>query len=92
MVPITQLDQLPPCSGIYRVLDNTGTVIYIGQAQNIQHRWQQGHHKISEILACCGTTARIDWVALPPWLLNRAEHAAVAYYQPRLNTKMPPIL
>ncbi|KAI9134005.1 GIY-YIG nuclease family protein [Acaryochloris sp. CCMEE 5410] len=92
MISITQLDNLPTCGGIYRVLDGAGTVIYVGQAKNIHQRWQKGHHKISDILARCGTNAFIDWVQLPEWLLNRAENLAVRYYKPVLNKKMPPIV
>ena len=92
MLPITQIKDLPSCCGIYRVLDATGSVIYVGQAQNIYQRWKKGHHKMSEILACCGTAAFIDWVELPEWLLNRAEHVAVTCYQPRLNEKRPPVV
>lgn len=92
MLSITQLGNLPTCGGIYRVLDQAGTVIYIGQARNIYQRWKRGHHKISEILTLCGTEAFIDWVELPEWLLNRAENLAVRYYQPVLNRKTPPIV
>lgn len=92
MLPITKLEELPACSGIYRVLDATGTVIYVGQAQNIYKRWQNGHHKMNAILTYCGTAAFIDWVEMPEWLLNRAEYVAVKFYQPILNRKLPPVV
>jgi excinuclease UvrABC nuclease subunit len=92
MIPITQLDKLPHCCGIYRVLDAQGTVIYVGKAQNIHQRWQRGYHKMSKILAHCGTAAFIDWVELPEWRLNRAEHVSVTYYRPSLNQKSSPIV
>jgi excinuclease UvrABC nuclease subunit len=64
MVPITQLEDLPSCCGIYRVLNAAGTVIYVGQAQNIYQRWKKDHHKMSAILACCGNVAFIGSVLL----------------------------
>ena len=92
MLPIDQLKYLPKTSGIYKVLDAKGKVIYVGQAKNIHSRWNNGHHKLSQILAECGLAARIDWVAIPEWLLNRAENAAVSFYKPKLNSKTPPVV
>jgi excinuclease UvrABC nuclease subunit len=92
MLPITQLKDLPSCCGIYRVLDAKGKVIYVGQARNIHQRWNNGHHKIGEILAYCGTDAFIDYVELPVWLLNRAENVAVRHYSPVLNKNTPSIV
>ena len=83
---------MPKITGIYLVRKANGDVIYIGQAQNIYSRWKNGHHKLSQIIAECGTEAYIDWVEIPTWLLNRAEHAAISFYQPKLNAKTPPIL
>jgi excinuclease UvrABC nuclease subunit len=91
-VPITNLQALPQVSGIYKVIDTDNNVVYIGQAKNIYERWNNGHHKISEILSKCETNAYIEWVELPEWLLNRAENAAVCFYQPPLNAKTPPIV
>lgn len=92
MLPITNLKALPKASGIYKVVDSVGNVIYIGQAKDIHARWNDGHHKLSAILAEYGATAFIQWVLLPEWLLNRAESAAIRFYQPKLNIKMPPIV
>ncbi|MEB3294985.1 MAG: hypothetical protein VKJ24_17650 [Synechococcales bacterium] len=90
MLPITKLQNLPQASGVYKVLTATGTVIYVGQAKNIYARWNKGHHKLSDILKECGTTAYIQWVIVPEWLLNRAESAAIRFYHPKLNQKKPP--
>jgi excinuclease UvrABC nuclease subunit len=92
MLPITQLEFLPKISGIYKVLDVNGNVIYVGQAKNIHSRWKKGHHKLSEIIAECGVEANIDWAEIPEWLLNRAENAAISFYQPKLNSKTPPVV
>ena len=91
-LPITQLNRLPRTSGLYKVTNADGKVIYIGQAQNIHERWNQGHHKLSAILSESGTAAYIDWVEIPKWLLNRAEHAAIRFYKPKLNLRMPPVV
>jgi excinuclease UvrABC nuclease subunit len=92
MLPITQLKFLPKISGIYKVLDAKGNVIYVGQAKNIHRRWRNGHHKLSEIIAECGAEANIDWAEIPEWLLNRAENAAICFYRPKLNSKTPPVV
>lgn len=91
MVPINQLKSLPKISGIYRVLDADGNVIYIGQSKDIYARWNNGHHKLGEIISECGLTAYITWVEIPEWLLNRAENATLSFYQSRLNSKTPPV-
>jgi excinuclease UvrABC nuclease subunit len=92
MLPITQLESLPKITGIYRVLDAKGAVVYVGQAKNIHKRWHQGHHKMAEIIARYGVEVYIDWTVVPSWLLNRAEHAAIAFYRPELNAKKPPVV
>ncbi len=92
MITIRQLHELPETSGVYRVMDIHGVTLYIGQAKNIHHRWNSGHHKLSEIVAICGTDAYITWVEVPEWLLNRAENAAVVAYKPQLNTRKPPVV
>jgi excinuclease UvrABC nuclease subunit len=90
MVSITNLKDLPAISGIYQVIDANNNVIYIGQAKNIYTRWNNGHHKMSNIMALCGVNAYIRWVEVPEWLLNRAENAAISFYLPLLNLKTPP--
>ncbi len=92
LISITNLKNLPKISGIYIVLDNQNNVLYIGQAKNIYQRWNNGHHKISEILSRCGTNAYIESVEVPGWLLNRAENSAISFYQPPLNRKTPPVV
>jgi excinuclease UvrABC nuclease subunit len=92
VISLTELRLLPPTSGIYKVLDANGSVIYIGQAKNIRDRWQNGHHKLSDIIAEYGVNVCIAWVEVPEWLLNRTENAAVSFYKPKLNLRMPPIV
>lgn len=91
-IKITNLKSLPEISGIYKVTDAKSNVLYIGQAKNIHRRWNQGHHKIGEILEICDTNAYITCVQVPEWLLNRAENAAIAFYQPILNYRNPPVV
>jgi excinuclease UvrABC nuclease subunit len=90
--PITSIQSLPKVSGIYKVIDANKQVIYIGQAKNIYLRWNQGHHKMSEILSRCGINAYIECVEVPEWLLNRAENAAISFYNPPLNRKKTPVV
>ncbi|WP_309734546.1 hypothetical protein [Chamaesiphon sp. OTE_75_metabat_556] len=92
MIEIRQLQYLPHISGIYRVIDANGITIYIGQSKNIHHRWNNGHHKLGEIIAVCGVNAYIDWTEVPQWLLNRAENAAICDYKPMLNAKKTPVV
>lgn len=92
MIPINKLELLPKTSGIYKVVDASGTVIYVGQAKNIYTRWKNGHHKLGEIISKYGLPVYINWVEVPEWLLNRAENAAIAFYQPELNLKTPPVV
>jgi excinuclease UvrABC nuclease subunit len=92
MLPINKLEFLPKTSGIYRVLDADRNVIYVGQARNIHSRWNNGHHKLAEIIAKYGIDVYIDWVVIPEWLLNRAENASFSFYLPNLNSKTPPVI
>lgn len=92
MIPITELQNLPKISGIYKVIDADNNVLYIGQAKNIYCRWNNGHHKLGKIIAMCGANAYIICVQIPEWLLNRAENAAIAFYQPPLNKKTSPVV
>jgi excinuclease UvrABC nuclease subunit len=92
VVSISHLKSLPKISGIYKVVDADGNVVYVGQAKNIYDRWNNGHHKLTEIIAEYGLAADISWVEIPEWLLNRAENAAISFYQPKLNLKTPPVV
>lgn len=92
MIAITDLKYLPKTSGIYIVLDSNMNVLYVGQAKDIYERWNNGHHKLGEIIAECGINAYIRWVQIPEWLLNRAENAAFSFYRPKLNLKTPPVI
>ncbi len=92
LVAITNLQNLPKISGIYKVLDDKNNVLYIGQAKNIYQRWNNGHHRMNEILSRCGANAYIESIEVPEWLLNRAENAAISFYKPPLNRKTPPVV
>lgn len=48
---LNQLAALPTCPSIYFALNETGHVLYIGQAQNLQARWRgKGHHRLDQLL------------------------------------------
>jgi len=86
------LTALPQKGGLYLVCTQDGTVVYVGQSQNIYQRWNGGHHKLAQLLEAYGTNLYISWVELPDWLLNRAENAAFDFYQPQFNLKQPPVV
>lgn len=67
-------------------------VIYIGQAINIYNRWNNGHHILGKVIKEYDVNAYIDWIEVPIWLLNRAENAAVCFYRPKFNKKIPPVV
>jgi excinuclease UvrABC nuclease subunit len=69
-----------------------GSVIYVGQSQNIYQRWNGGHHKLAQLFMEYGQDIYICWVELPEWLLNRAENAAFEFYKPVLNLRKPSIV
>ncbi len=91
-VSIKEIEKLPKVSGIYKVMDSQSKVIYIGQSKNIYKRWKNGHHKLAKIVSEYGTNIYIEWVEIPEWLLNRVENTAISFYQPKLNSKLPPII
>lgn len=92
MLEITNLQELPHVSGVYKIINSQGQVVYIGQAKNINKRWKKGHHKLGEIIAKYGLNVYIEWVVVPEWLLNRVENTAISFYQPEFNSKKPPIV
>ena len=91
-VPIKHLDDLPKVSGIYRIVTASGKTVYVGQSVNIHQRWNGGHEKLAKAIAQFGGDIKIAWTPVPQWLLNRAEHTAVAYYKPELNRKTPSVV
>lgn len=74
------------------MVDSQRKVIYIGQSKNIYKRWKNGHHKLATIVGEYGTDIYIEWLEIPEWLLNRVENTAISFYQPELNSKLPPII
>lgn len=92
MLPIGDIRKLPKASGIYKIRNDKGVVVYVGQSKNIYKRWNDGHHKYAAIINAYGTSATIEWTLIPQWLLNRAENAAVAFHDPVLNQKTPPVV
>jgi excinuclease UvrABC nuclease subunit len=91
-VQITDIHLLPRSCGIYKVCNQAGEVLYIGQSKNIFERWKHGHHKLSEIIQLCGSNAFIGCIQVQEWLLNRAENAAISFYKPKLNSKKSPVV
>jgi DNA-binding Xre family transcriptional regulator len=80
---IPDREQLPSVSGIYFVLCGN-TVIYVGRARNLQHRWKgAAHHRLSQVSALGG--ARIAWLMAEESICDSIEQACIAYFAPALN-------
>ncbi|EAZ90481.1 GIY-YIG nuclease family protein [Crocosphaera chwakensis] len=92
MISVKNIYLLPKVSGVYKVIDGQGTIIYVGQSKNIYRRWNNGHHILPKIIRECGDNTLIDWVEVPEWLLNRVENMTVSFYQPKFNRKTPPVV
>ncbi|MEO0803132.1 MAG: GIY-YIG nuclease family protein [Cyanobacteria bacterium J06642_2] len=91
-VSICNINLLPKASGIYKVRDPLGEVVYVGQSINIYQRWKNGHEKFPIIIERYGLESTIEWTLIPRWLLNRAENAAVAFHEPELNARTPSVV
>lgn len=87
---MTDLEQLPSISAVYRVL-HQGTVVYVGQAKNLKHRWKS-HHLLFKLFRKYGQDWTIEWVEVSPDNLNRAEAFAYRFFKPELNQKNPNFL
>lgn len=70
---------LPDCSGVYFVVDQSETVIYIGRAENIKKRWLN-HHHFDRCSDC-----RISWIKATVKASMKVEKILVEKIRPRLN-------
>lgn len=92
MIPILNIELLPSISGLYLVKNEAGEVVYIGQAENIYARWRKGHHRVIDIIKCCGENCTISWVPVSIEWLNLAERQAIKFYNPILNKRLPSLV
>ena len=84
---MTNLDELPAVSAIYRVWHGD-RVVYVGQTINLKQRWKT-HHILPKLMQHYGLDWRIDWVEVKPLHLIRAEAFAYRHFRPVLNQKNP---
>jgi GIY-YIG catalytic domain len=90
-LPFVSLDcrkDLPECPGIYFVVDNAGTVQYIGRSNNIRQRWSR-HHRYNQLKML--ESVVVAWLQVSDsLLLSSIEIALIEYFQPLLNNQVTP--
>lgn len=75
--------RLPNCAAVYFVIDNSNTVLYIGQTISLVRRWM-AHHRAKELLGF--ESARIAWLEVSDTsLLAGIERACIDHFAPYLN-------
>ncbi len=84
-ISLNARQDLPTCSAIYIVIDSLNQVLYVGQASNLQARWQ-GHHRLEQLNKINKKKlVRIAWVVCNKNQLNRLELYCIEKYCPLLN-------
>lgn len=86
--PFKERHQLPSISGIYVVVDYNEHVWYVGQAVNLNSRWNgRGHHRYAQLSRSNGKrNFSIFWLPCAPGELNKMERYYINLLQPSLNT------
>jgi predicted GIY-YIG superfamily endonuclease len=86
-VSLQEKHLLPEYSGIYYVLDETNIVWYIGQAKNINKRWQgKTHHRLYQLKAQKKKQFTIYYENVSESQLDSIEKQRIEQYHPLLNT------
>ncbi|ACK67695.1 Excinuclease ABC C subunit domain protein [Rippkaea orientalis PCC 8801] len=85
-VTLKNRDQLPSSSGIYYVLDESNIVWYIGQAKNLQSRWQgKDHHRLFQLASQKKLKFCIYYQSINFDQLDQVETQEISRYNPYLN-------
>lgn len=85
-VELTNRENLPKVSGIYYVIDETGLVWYIGQAQDIYCRWKgKIHHRLFQLASQKKKKFCIYYRQVERNQLYVIEQEAILKYSPYLN-------
>jgi len=83
-VPLLHLNELPAISGLYLAADDTGSILYIGKADDLSQRCKISHHHKLPVAVERGATvlkvARVD-----DGLAWAVEQKLIAHYSPVLN-------
>lgn len=80
-VSLSNRGNLPAISAVYFCFTRT-KVLYVGQSQDIRHRWR-GHHKLEELLLIEGVF--IGWLDCAPSELAHKEQKYILRLKPLLN-------
>lgn len=80
---------LPHESGIYFVVDSSGSILYVGKGVNLAKRWNKnGHQKLQDLLQFEGV--KIHWLSvLESESLQRLEASLIRRFNPPLNVMKP---
>ncbi len=81
-VALEDKQSLPQEPCVYFVLDGQGTVLYIGQSENLKERWSS-HHKLAAMMQLEGV--KISFLKTDVELLRRVEIALIEAFNPPLN-------
>lgn len=84
-ISLSQLAQLPTCTGIYFAIDSAERVLYVGKTDNLLKRWKNHHrwHQLDEIHQ--KTPVRIAWLIWNQEDLASAEIYFINRYNPLFN-------
>ncbi len=86
-LPFKEKHKLPSISGIYVVVDFTAHVWYVGQAVNLNQRWNgRGHHRYAQLSRSNGKrNFSIFWLPCAPRELDKTERYYINLLKPSLN-------
>lgn len=86
-LPFKERHRLPSSSGIYVVVDNKDSVLYVGQAINLRDRWGgRSHHRYSQLSRTNKKREyKIYWLFVPTLELNEKENYYIKSLRPQLN-------
>lgn len=81
---LNRVQELPQkIVGIYFLIDEDDSILYVGQSKNIRQRLMGKHHRAS---ALKNKNVRVAWLELSDkQLLSAVENALIAWFNPTLN-------
>ncbi len=86
-LPFREKHKLPSISGIYVVADCNDNIWYVGQAVNLNSRWNgRGHHRYAQLSRSNSKrNFSIFWLPCDPRELDQTERYYINLLQPSLN-------
>lgn len=82
-VPFENFRDLPAESGIYFVLGENNTILYIGQSANLKKRFAGQHHRLAALRD--HSAQRIHYLACDGSITLELETDAISHFSPSLN-------